>query len=379
MKKLVFVFAAIGLTTSVGAYATLPTSAAPFQLEIPNLKNGFELFVAGLYLQPTSSNLNYANVPSENFSGPGTQVALENNLFSNNPSFGWGFELGLGYVFANSGNDIQLSWTSYNHASDASVFTDPGQALSSGTGFDEFNYSGTYQVGPTTWNVVEDLNAGSNVDEKLNAIDLDVGQYVDIGTRMRMRFFAGLRGAQVEQGIQNLYHDMTDIAITNNAGELLTHFHYKDDLKEDFNSKFNGLGPLMGIKTSYHIWNCFGLTTLVDAAMLVGKMDTSTDRWRRFNLINNATNEPIFPEIFPININTQTSLEDQWRVVPAIDAKLGLNYTFIFKNRSTFTLEAGYQTSHYFDSVEKVNSLTGTSETNSVDYSGPYASLNYAI
>lgn len=381
MRKLSAVLAVVGLTASLGAYATVPTTAAPFELVIPNLQSGFEFFVAGLYLEPSSNdNLNYAIVRNinTNFAGAGTQTTIQNNVANNNPTFGFGFEVGIGYIFANSGNDVQLSWMSYNHGSQTSIFTEPGQYLSSGTSFNGYNYMGIYNIGPTTFTVVEDLNAGNNVDEKINAIDLDVGQYIDFGTRLRVRFFGGLRAAQVEQDIQNTYHDMTDVLITNAAGTNLAHLHYKDDLKQTFESQFRGLGPLMGIKTSYNVWNCFGVTALVDTAMLVGKVDTTTNTWQRFNLIDNNTNTPVFPEVFPININS-TSSDDIWRVVPAVDAKLGVNYSYLFRNSSTLTFEAGYQTNYYFDAADKVDAFTGERHTSSVAYSGPYASLNYSL
>lgn len=380
MKKSFFVLAITGLTASLGAYATVPTTAAPFQLIIPNLESGFEFYASGFYLQPSSNDLNYAIVGNSNanLGVPNTSTAIQGNILTNDPSFGLGFTLGIGYIFANSGNDIQVSWTSYNHATDDSFFTEPGQFLSSGTSFNEFNYAGVYTIGPNTFTVVEYLNAGSAINNKLNTIDVDMGQFLDIGTRLRMRMFAGLRAAQVEQDIQNTYHDMTDVAITNAVGTSLAHFHHKDDLKETFNSRFQGLGPLMGIKTSYNVWNCFGVTALVDAAMLVGKVDTSTNSWQRINLIDNATNTSIFPEIFPVNIYSQND-DNIWRVVPAVDAKLGLNYSYIFRNRSAITLEAGYQSSYYLDAVDKVEPFTDNRNTSSIAYSGPYASLNFAL
>lgn len=381
MKKVVSILSIIGLTASLGAYATVPTTAAPFQLTIPNLESGFELYVSGLYLQPASNNdLDYAKVSdlSANLAGPGTQLASSANVLNNNPSYGYGFEVGIGYTFANSGNDVQLSWASYNHATGTSVFTDPGQFLSSGSRFNEYNYQGVYNFGGNTFTVNEFLNAGSNVKDKFNVVDLDVGQYVDIGTRLRLRFFGGLRAAEVEENIENLYHDMTDVNITNAAGTSLAHFHYKDDLHETYDSRFQGLGPLVGVKTSYNVWKCFGVTGLIDTAMLVGKVDSSTSSWQRLNIIDNNTNASVFPEVFPTNIFEDTS-DNVWRVVPVIDAKLGVNYSYIFGNKSTLTLAAGYQTSYYFDAIDKVDAFTNEKESSNVAHSGPYASINFAL
>jgi hypothetical protein len=76
------------------------------------------------------------------------------------------------------------------------------------------------------------------------------------------------------------------------------------------------------------------------------------------------------------------------RVVPNIDAKLGLGYTYQYCNctRSTLTVEAGYQSSHYFKAVDRfapvdIFNKSILNQANSVDMSfeGPYLSVQVTL
>ena len=67
MKKFSVVLAAAGLTASLGAYATLPTDATPFSLNIPNLKSGLEITLEGLLLRQDVVNSDYATVSGFDF------------------------------------------------------------------------------------------------------------------------------------------------------------------------------------------------------------------------------------------------------------------------------------------------------------------------
>lgn len=373
MKKLVLATAV--LTASLGAYAALPTSAAPFTLEIPNLKAGLEITLEGLLLQPSNSNLDYVGVDSAAVSGlfdaGPLSIATAQQVNSNDPGYDFGFRVGLGYVFANSGNDIQLNWTHFDNSYDSTTVGGPNSVLLTQSGIPLVNLAFLGIPTPLT-------TATSNLDVKMDAVDLDVGQYVNVGTRLQMRFFGGLRAARVEQNITNSYGAVYDIAnVSNNA--LNTASYSESDVS---NSKFTGIGPRFGVDSSYHVWDCFGIVAHVAASLLVGQVDTTTNGSATISIDPNPS-----ADILPVSLSGGTNVDNQNRVVPVLDAKLGLDYTFEFQNRSSLSIEAGWQVTQYIDAVDQYQNNIGNfgglgnnqQTTSSIGFQGPYLSLNFNV
>lgn len=371
MNKFAVALAAAGLTASLGAYAALPTDAPSFGVNIPNLTPGLQITLEGLLFQPTNSDLDYAtisNVGVVNFVPPffvGTNQDVENV----NPHYAFGFRVALGYTFPDSGNDVQLAWTHFNHSTTDDVGTNPGDVLQTEFGIPLFNI-------PVNPFLATDAAAQSSVRDREDAIDLDVGQYVNLGTRLQTRFFGGLRFASLRQDVTDNYAFVANSLIFPGI-----QFTYNE--QDELDSKFNGIGPRFGVDTSYHISDCFGIAGHVSGALLIGKVKTDTDN----DFLVTFTNPFVFP---PVNVAAQldndVSIDDSWRVVPELDAKVGLNYTFLFDNKSNLTIELGWQATEYFDAVDQLHTNVGTTLTGQVDrvssnlgFQGPYLSLNYKM
>jgi hypothetical protein len=350
MSKLTVFVAASTLAASLGAYAAVPTGAAPFQVVVPNLKSGVEFTLEGLYLQPSNSDLDYAT-SFTSVSGTNT-LSQSANISTVDPDYDLGFRIGLGYVFPDSGNDVQASWTHFSHSSDDSV----GFA---GDGFGVATRSGSSFDGNATGDA---LSANSSADFKYDAIDLDVGQYLSIGTRLQTRLFAGLRYAQVK-------NDLTD----NYAGVSTSDVKFVYTQSEVYNSKFTGIGPRFGVDAAYHVGNCFGVVGHVAAALLVGRVESSSSLGY-YQLNTGATT--------PSTSSFSTTSDNQTRVVPAFDAKLGFDYSIPFNNdASRLTFELGYQATQYVDAIDRlgVGDSAGSRTTSGVGFNGPYLNLNYKM
>lgn len=230
------------------------------------------------------------------------------------------------------------------------------------------------------------LQTSSDVKTQLDAIDLDVGQYVDVGTRLEMRLFAGLRFAEVrsDQTINSAYEipGVNAVAIGAVAD------------REELNSKFTGVGPRVGIDSVYHIGNCFGIVGHASMSLLVGQ--TQNNGNRNIDMAPLPDNEDLPNR----SLHSDTNVDDSTRVVPALDAKLGLNYSHEFDNESVLTLEGGYQVTQYIDAVDRIDSgvdaleivhegvsgdgplaipANATRTTHSVGFHGPYLSLNWKV
>ena len=352
MKKLTLGIAAVGLTASLAASAALPTGSAPFQINVPNLKSGLVFNLTGLYLRPTNEDLNYVVVIH-----PPISQTTNVNVFAVKPGHKFGFHIGLGYVFPNSGNDLQVGWTHLNASASNSVMT---------KGYDTF---GPVEYSSLFTNFSDDTgSAEGSVRFKYNAGDLDVGQYVNIGTRLNLRMFAGLRYASISRNFDQTFHQTGPDVIGSGLFRIGSH------------SDFDGAGPRFGVDSTYHITNCFGLVGHVSTALLVGRIKTE-NYYIDYESPANV-----------VNLRTDTVQ----RVVPNIEGKLGLDYTYPF-NGSLLNVAAGYYVSHYFNAVDRIaaqpqsavridgallNAPTFSSvtrKTSSFGIDGPYVSLSLKI
>src|SRR5262249_6011 len=148
--------------------------------------------------------------------------------------YDFGFRVGLGYIFPDSGNDVQVNWTHFNHSDDATAV--------------QSNVRG------------HNVTYHTDVNFKFNAVDLDVGQFVNIGTRLQTRLFMGLRGAELNM-------DRTRTKTVDNKPNA--------PILKVSSSKFSGIGPRIGIDTSYHVGERFGIVGHFATALLVGKVDSN--------------------------------------------------------------------------------------------------------
>lgn len=372
MKKLTLALALIGLSSSLGAYAAFPTGAQPFQIVVPNLDAGFEFTLEGNYLQPSNSDLDYATVALGNLLEPSLTTGGGTQIFTANPNYAYGFRIGLGYVFPNSGNDVQASWAHFDNSS--STIAVLGGPVSVTT-----RSSWLFPVfGPEAGG--SDALTSTDTTFKNDAIDLDVGQYLSIGTRLQARLFAGLRLAQVTSDIDDSYSDSLNVG-TPELPELETF-----DLEEHYRSQFTGLGPRFGVNANFHIAKCFGVVAQLAGSLLVGRVESSYF----------SEDAEIFTGVQPVTFTGSSSLNtpNQTRVVPTFDSKLGINYSVAFNNtHAELTVELGYQITEYLDAIDRVSPIWAndgldslpatmlgfTRTTSNLSFAGPYLSLNVKL
>jgi len=345
-NKLILSLAVAGLAASMGAYATAPTGAAPFQVIVPDKEAGLGISGAALYLQPTSSGLSFLTAYDDNNS-TASVVSDSNSIV--NPNYAFGFNVGLSYVFPNSGNDMQINWTHFNQSTSRAVglVASSTQYAITSLGFDSKEFDSLSGTG----------TASSDVSFKYDSIDLDMGQYIAMGTRFEARLFAGLRYAQIKNDISNIYTGQDTGSLTD---------------VETLDSKFTGIGPRIGVDTTYHLYNCLGVVTHFATSLLVGRTETSGNAYIAYT----DTEGVAYSESYAVSEANQT------RVVPAIDAKLGFDYTFKYNNnaKSYFDVEAGYQVTQYIDAIDRLNgNYYGGSSSASVGFNGPYLSLSVKI
>lgn len=346
MKRLSLALAMLGLSSA--GLAAFPAATDPTLISIPQLPGGFVIGITGDYLKPSVNNgdLDYAQVlitSGINFTSDVAQVEL---------GYDWGWGVNAGYIFPNTGNDINASYYQFDTDNTTGSITLAGS---------------TPLITPFI-SVADGYNFAAPATAKidLNQVDLTVGQFINVGCRLQLHPNVGFRYAEIERKLDSFF------SLTNLLGVVT------NSLVDNNKSEFTGLGPLMGIDASYYIVDGVGLVAHADGALLVGDMDATA-------LVSPfSTIAVVAPTFSNIKFNAT-------RIVPVVDAKLGANYTFVFNSNSDegLTLEAGYQFDHYFNAIDRLSILrTGGSTgqfvaqgrtSSSLGLNGAYVNLTLRI
>lgn len=356
MKKTLLAFSAF--FASSYALAAFPGSTDPTLINVPSLPETFILGGSLLYFQPnfTNGDLDYASF--NNRVTPFVLNSSTNQILNVEPGYQWGWNVYDGYIFPDSGNDINFSFMRLEDE-------DTNSTLPVDNSKDDF-ITPIILVNGGQYTGLTDAQATYDLDQA----DASVGQYVDIGCRTRLHAFSGVRWMDLDRELQ---YGFTD---TNFPNEFL-------GVQEK--SQYEGIGPLVGLDGSYYLGYGFGIVAHTDAALLVGDI--------KANVNTNFTSSSNAHENFSVNEDSKQQL------VPVWDAKLGADYTYIFNQNSisSLTLEIGYQASHYYNAVEKLytdrtppasadnkfglfqSSFITQRSTSDLGLNGPYASLTLRV
>lgn len=302
--------AVLGLAaTGFAAAGTMGPVCAPGNVTVPCEAKRWDLGVQGLYMN------------SIHGSDRGYRFITGNRFENANDDWDWGYRLEGSYHF-NTGNDITISWMHLlNHNSN--------------------DLSG---VAPTTGSTVPySLNNRDRFDQ-VNAV---LGQFVDVSASKKMRFYAGLQYARIENDSTNRYA----LAIPQAQVTAVSLFD---------NSDFDGAGAVIGLDYAYNITNELSVTANGAGSILYG-----TGRY-------NAG-----VQLSPLEVTTQSVYASKKSIVPSLEAKLGVNYAYAMP-QGILNFEGGYHVVNYFDALQsQAQSLTDV--VSSVDYglAGPYFGVKY--
>jgi hypothetical protein len=258
--------------------------------------------------------------------------------------------------------------------------------------------------------------------------DLDFGQTMHIGSSFSLRYFGGLRYSYIRHEF-NVTHNLP-IAGTLPAlpflvdflafvpeeipaqGLLVPFIDVTETVTDATQQRsiFQGVGPRLGIEANYHLGGGLGLVGKLSAALLVGRIESKfTERLQgTLDSVSLAAGSEIVAGVtaaglpLPSVILTPTTLPgvavfpmpilsfknpEYSRVVPNIDAKLGLDWCFECCNcsRLKVTIEAGYYISHYFKAIDRLTGaeiitpeLSGNHTINA-SFDGPYAGVQVVM
>jgi hypothetical protein len=296
-------------------------------VRVPSQQGGFKVGIDALYLRPTNNDLAYATV----IAAPvGTEAGFQRNAIVD-PSFDWGFYAQVGYLFPCTGNDLTLGYTYLRTDEKHAVDVRPGVTPGTGPVISLLPVgSGAIFGSPVTFASAEGKN-----ELDINAIDLEAGQRF---TRCAydMRMFAGVRYANIDHTLQAVGRPFAV-----GSGEDNTTVTGA----QQFKSEYRGIGPRLGVDGRYCLNSGFGIDGNLSTSLLVGTLD-STYRAAR---ITTGTGPDAGVAAFQAKDGSRT------RIVPVLEAKLGVDYTHIIDCRckSSIVFEAGYQVTNYFNAVDR--------------------------
>ncbi len=308
---------------------TLPAAPAAINVTAPVQQGSWSFGLEALYQQTDNSDFQYAIVEG------GTDANEVNRTKTVDPDHHWGGHADVTYNFAGNGRFVTLGYTHLD--------TDDSNSTAVAAGNNQ---------GPTRSFIRDPLNLGvllpsvdgnwdtarGKQDDDYDAVDLVFGQRIDVGQRVQLKPYGGLRYADIDQRDRVTYTSLEADNTTDTATGRLK-------------SEFEGIGPRFGVDASVKLGMGFAVTGRIAGSLLVGDLDEKASS--SFVDGSNADN----------NTSEVHKIDSKHRVVPEADARLGLNYTHAFNNDTALGVELGYEVVNYFD-------VTSASATAYEDTSG---------
>lgn len=374
MKKLTLALIGTGLLFSCNSYAVssaCTNSGYSTSICSPKYCGGFYVGLTGFYLKPSETGLGqvtdswqYGTADSSPFI-PASRLARSKPF---DPDYEWEWGANIGYDIPCTANNIDLSyWHLSNKKHAVNDLSDGPISFSS-----IFTTDVVAPIGDVVGGITF-LISNAYLEYKVDQVDLKMGHmFNDACGQFQIRPSIGLR-------YNNLKHELTfrSPATLEFGLPALVDAIFFGHVK----SQFNGVGPLVSLDARYGMFAGFGLVGHFDSALIVGEVEANSNLGFTFT-------SPALP-ISPVTTDNRFESPDLERVVGSVSGKLGADYTFCFCNKSSLTIEAGYQVNKFYDPFDLIRGDIPYAPvihqrithilTNDLDVRGPYVNVTFRV
>jgi len=312
-----------------------PTCCTPPRVDIPDMREGWGFMLEGAAIQPYNNNLAYASplVTSTVGVAPLAFTTHFVDIEEVKPNYKFDLRVGVDYTLADSANVLKLTYEHFFNNDDS--------------------------------NDDDDDFVNRSVNFKFDEVTLASEQHILIGPYWEATLTGGLRWARVQQN-SNL--DATLIGV---PADVITG-GVNGVYGIDQTAKFNGVGPVGGVGSMFHLTENLALGAEGLVAILIGNSQLDVDY---------ATDGIGF--LLPVpTIAADVDTDSVTSVVPELFMRIYANYFYRFQDGMELQVEAGWRTNHFFnlrtglDEVERVARASFAPEVNTlsdeISFSGPY-------
>lgn len=325
MKRLVTAMTALALSAhAAGTMFDKPKEPVkpgpkPIEVYLSAPKHSFEIDFDALYIQPTASNLDFAaEADPFTFGQPQPEVSPNWIIHQINPSYCFGFNLGIAGVFHGSNSTLMANWERVHTGTSHKSVQVPSDDM----------IGPFFEIGPDAGLYKE---SKGSVWFHFDEANLDYGTYVQLGDRLKTNLFAGGSFVRIHEHRHTAY----------------TNFGTDPYRTITVPSTFIGGGPQVGVDFAYKIAGGFKFIGDTRATLYVGNISFKTTY---------STTSTELTDAGDFNPNVQSTKDDgRVGLVPGFETKLGFAYDWQFKCHYMVKLQLGYQAQIYLNALRSID------------------------
>ena len=345
-KQISLVLLGLGLSSGAAFAAHMDETPMPVSNDInvtaPDQSGMWSFGGTVVLQQPTNKAFHYADVTTDTGTFPFNSSDVDHKEVDQ--AYKWWFGADVTYHFPGNGRDVTLAYEGLHGNEEDHTSVDP---------------NGSAALTSTFQGFIPYLSAEGETDTNYDAGDLVFGQKLDVGERIRIHPFMGLRYAHI---------DMEDTGEYSNFQSTGVAYSTEDGKAE---SEFNGIGPRFGSDAQINLGQGFSIRGRLGLSALIGTQDVTYHDTRSLYDTTGA--------LVATGTNSDDYDDNTTRVIPEIDGRLGLNYTYDFDSNMALGVEAGWQVTNYFNAVQDNDFDDDYRQNADFGLQGPYARLQLDI
>ncbi len=322
----------LGLVSASAYAGTVADMPMPVSNDInvtaPDQSGMWSFGGTAVFMQASNKTFDYADTATFSTNPPPNTV-IDFNRNTVDEDYHWWFGADITYAFPGHGRDVMLAYEGLHGDSTDHTRPDPAStaAVSAFSGFQYTEAKGKSET---------DYDAG----------DLVFGQKLDVGERIRLHPFIGVRYAHIDLKDTGTY-----------AGPNTPSFSFigatGDSVSEasKIENTFNGVGPRLGSDAEINLGQGFSIRGRLGLSALIGSHTVDNS-----GVISEYDANGVFIDNV---LSASNDSDSETRVIPEVDGRLGLNYTYNFDSNMAMGFEAGWQATNYFNVASDQRSVSG--------------------